>query len=166
MKAQRQMINIVADRDEIKQKRGLYFTKNNTQQFKEIIQNNFDITFAVVTNLSVPILIGFPTFEKLGGVINSKEKFIELAGKRVNYESKKNGITLIENILIPARSYANARIFVPVQESKKLLLEDAITVPGCGISTSVISEDQERVLIQNTSDQEIEIKRRSNNRDN
>jgi hypothetical protein len=74
--------------------------------------SNYLLEFLVVKNVQIPIIIGWPSIEKMEAIINCKNKTIQIQNKTINYSTKllKQIHTLEETTIEP-----NAEQVVKIQ---------------------------------------------------
>jgi hypothetical protein len=128
----------------------------------EVTENGYTIEFIVVENLSVPVLIGWPTQEEMHVLIDSREKtFTVRKGKEVSMKYQqinedKNTVYSTEEVLIEPNQTKKIQSTWEHTAADSLLVSNLDT-PGIVVEEGRIGSDCNFVLVSNYTKETIKI---------
>ncbi len=121
------------------------------------------IRFVIVDLLSVPALIGMPTINELGIIINGKEKYLELDGEKIYYQqTKRKPVNVVNTIRIKSGSIGQVLVSGNFDATKGLMeIRNKIPLPAVCVTPGVMEGDGNTnfyVRVRNHSKDDITFK--------
>ncbi len=147
-----------------------YFWRNLRKRQRQPVwkksKSEFEVEIVVVEDLSIPILLGFPTMEEMGVILDTTRGTVSFSNLTKQLEipyvgKKEEYVYTVEEVVLEPFSARIVKLSTErkLEENTLYTIEEAIGMPGVEIPEGVVDESSKMLLLKNLNNKRYRIKK-------